>query len=115
MESNYLFLSRVKYFSPLLESLFEEADFYCRVEKNWGRFHFRFGKRVDKWRHEGLSPVSVLREAGVQGGHSLRTEYQWRVSVFCEMGEVGKTRVKNWAASTVLRRTHELELPRYGL
>lgn len=32
-----------------------------------------------------------------------------------EMGEVGKTRVKNWAASTVLRRTHELELPRYGL
>lgn len=90
----------------------------CREELGKGRFHFRFGKRVDKWRHEGLSPVSVLRGAGVQGGHSLRTEYQWsggRVSVFCEMGEVGKTRVKNWAASTVLRRTHELELPRYGL
>lgn len=45
-----------------------------RLDK--GRFHFRFGKRVDKWRHEGLSPVSVLRGAGVQGGHSLRTENQ---------------------------------------
>lgn len=82
----------------------------CREELGKGRFHFRFGKRVDKWRHEGLSPVSVLRGAGVQGGHSLRTEYQWRVSVFCEMGEVGKTRVKNWAASTVLRRARASSL-----
>lgn len=32
----------MKYFSPLLESLFEEADFYCRVEKNWVRDDFTF-------------------------------------------------------------------------
>ena len=106
----------MKYFSPLLESLFEEADFYCRVEKNWGRFHFRFGKRVDKWRHEGLSPVSVLRGAGVQGGHSLRTEYQWsggRVSVFWVKWV--KLEKLGWKIGRPRLFFVELELPRYGL
>lgn len=79
---HYSFLSRVKFFFivSLLESLLGGViviRFIIALRRlDKGRFHFRFGKRVDKWRHEGLSPVSVLRGAGVQGGHSLRTENQ---------------------------------------
>lgn len=80
---HYSFLSRVKFFFivSLLESLLGGViviRFIIALRRlDKGRFHFRFGKRVDKWRHEGLSPVSVLRGAGVQGGHSLRTKSQW--------------------------------------
>lgn len=113
----------MKYFSSYrYSSLFSRRlvnrTFSCWEELDKGRFHFRFRKRVDKWRHEGLSPVSVLRGAGVQGGHSLRTENQWSSGGECILrnGWSWKNSGKKLdeRRGTVLVE-HGLELPRYGL
>lgn len=89
-----------------------------RVEKNWIRddFTFDLGKGSTSGATRDFHRCQCYAEQVSRADtHCERkTSGAVGVSVFCEMGEVGKTRVKNWARGTVLVE-HGLELPRYGL
>lgn len=104
----------MKYFSPLLESLFEEADFYCRVEKNWVRddFTFDLGKG---------STSGATRDF-----HRCQcyAEQVSRADTHCERNTSGgwvyfakwvKLEKLGWKIGRPRLFFVELELPRYGL
>lgn len=106
MESDYLphFFREWNTFdrySSLFSRRRNRSWFYYRVEKNWVRddFTFDLGKGSTSGATRDFHRCQCYAEQVSRADtHCERkTSGAVGVSVFCGMGEVGKTRVKNWA------------------